>query len=87
MKCLLAIVAFNPLVIGLYNEIVQQANIGLANYESLKRFRLVPDDWTQESGQLTPSMKLKRRVVEKQYQDLIDKLYADVAEPRPILRD
>lgn len=72
----------DPLVVGHFNEIVQQANIGLANFESLKRFRLVPDDWTQEGGQLTPSMKLKRRVITAQYAAAIDELYADEATAR-----
>ncbi len=72
----------NPRVIALYDGIVQQANAGLANFESLKRFRLVPDDWTQEGGQLTPSMKLKRRVITAQYAAAIDELYADEATAR-----
>jgi long-chain acyl-CoA synthetase len=66
---------------------VSRVTSHLAQYETIKRFALLPDDFTFASGALTFTMKLKRRVVEKQYQDLIDKLYADVAEPRPILRD
>jgi long-chain acyl-CoA synthetase len=70
----------------LENEITR-LTLHLAQYETIKRFALLPDDFTFASGALTFTMKLKRRVVEKQYHDLIDKLYADVAEPRPILRD
>jgi long-chain acyl-CoA synthetase len=68
------------------NEITRLTS-HLAQYETIKRFALLPDDFTFASGALTFTMKLKRRVVEKQYHELIDKLYADVAEPRPILRD
>ncbi len=50
-------------VIALYGEIVREVNGGLANFETLKRFRVVAEEWTQESGELTPSMKLKRRVI------------------------
>jgi long-chain acyl-CoA synthetase len=56
----------------------------LAQYEGIKRFALLADDFTFDSGSLTFTMKLKRRVVEEQYRKLIDKLYADVAEPRPV---
>ena len=56
----------------------------LAQYETIKRFALLADDFTFDSGSLTFTMKLKRRVVEKQYHDLIAKLYADVTEPRPV---
>jgi long-chain acyl-CoA synthetase len=66
-------------VIALYGEIVREANAGLANFETLKRFRVVADEWTQESGELTPSMKLKRRVLTARYAAVIDALYADEA--------
>jgi len=69
-------------VIALYSEIVREVNSVLANFETLKRFRIVPDEWTQESGQLTPSMKLKRRVITVQYAAAIDELYADEASAR-----
>lgn len=69
-------------VTALYAEIVKQANSGLASFESIKRFRLVPDEWTQESGELTPSMKLKRRVIADRYAAVISSLYADEATAR-----
>jgi long-chain acyl-CoA synthetase len=69
-------------VIALYDGIVREANSGLANFESVKRFRVVADEWTQESGELTPSMKLKRRAISARYAALIDELYADEATAR-----
>ena len=45
--------------------------------QSIKRFVVVPQDMTVESGDLTPSLKLKRQVVERKYQSLIDDLYRD----------
>ena len=69
-------------VIGLYGEVVREANAGLANFETIKRFRLVPDEWSQDSGELTPSMKLKRRVISAKYASVIDELYADEAVAR-----
>lgn len=66
-------------VVALYGGIVRQINGNLANFESLKRFRLVADEWTEASGVLTPSMKLKRRVITSRYAALIDGIYADEA--------
>lgn len=69
-------------VIALYAEIVREVNGSLANFESLKRFRIVADEWTQDSGELTPSMKIKRRVLTAKYSAVIDELYADEATAR-----
>jgi long-chain acyl-CoA synthetase len=66
-------------VVKAYQEIVDKVNIGLANYESMKRVTVVPEEWTVEEGTLTPSLKLKRRVVEKRYANEIDAFYADEA--------
>jgi long-chain acyl-CoA synthetase len=72
----------NPQVVALYSEIVREVNGSLANFETLKRFRVVAEEWTQESGELTPSMKLKRRVITVQYAAVIDAIYADEATSR-----
>jgi long-chain acyl-CoA synthetase len=66
-------------VVKAYQEIVDKVNIGLANYESMKRMSLVPEEWSVEDGTLTPSMKLKRRVVEQRYAKKIGEFYADEA--------
>jgi long-chain acyl-CoA synthetase len=69
-------------VIALYGAIVREVNGSLANFETMKRFRVVAEEWTQESGELTPSMKLKRRVITARYQAAIADLYADEATAR-----
>ncbi len=69
-------------VIALFSEIVREANSGLANFETVKRFRLVAEEWSQDSGELTPSMKLKRRVITVRYAAEVDALYADEATAR-----
>jgi long-chain acyl-CoA synthetase len=69
-------------VIALYAEVVREVNGSLANFETLKRFRVVAEEWTQESGELTPSMKLKRRVLTDRYAGVIAELYADEATAR-----
>jgi long-chain acyl-CoA synthetase len=58
-----------------YKGIVGKANVGLAHHETIKKIAVVPDEWTPESGELTPSMKLKRRVINEKYKDRIDALY------------
>jgi len=69
-------------VVALYAEIVREVNASLANFETLKRFHVVAEEWTQESGELTPSMKLKRRVITERYAALIAALYEDEATSR-----
>jgi long-chain acyl-CoA synthetase len=66
-------------VVKLYQGIVDQVNGGLAPYESMKRMRVVPEEWSVDEGTLTPSMKLKRRMVEKKYAKEIEEFYADEA--------
>ncbi len=69
-------------VIARYAEIVREVNGSLANFETLKRFRVVDDEWSIDTGELTPSMKLKRRVISAQYAEAIAELYADEATSR-----
>ena len=79
--------AAHPRAYALIENEVSRLTTHLAKYENIKRFALLPDDFTFASGSLTFTMKLKRRVVEKQFHDLIAKLYSDVTEPRPVAQD
>ncbi len=56
-------------------EAVEAANQRLARVQQVKRWRLLPVEWTTESEELTPTLKLKRRVVHAKYADVIDALY------------
>jgi len=76
-----------PAVRALIDAEVKRLTVHLAQYESIKRFALLPEDFTFDNGSLTFTLKLKRRVVEQHYQSVIESLYADVSEPRPILQD
>jgi len=62
---------------------IERLTASLAQYEKPKRFTLLEQDFTYANGELTYTMKMKRRVIEERYQDLIHRLYADVEEPRP----
>jgi long-chain acyl-CoA synthetase len=66
----------NPKVQALYEQIIEGTNQNLARFEKLKRVLLVADEFTAENGALTPTMKLRRRVIEDRYRDKIDELYA-----------
>ncbi len=77
----------HPWVHSLIDSEVRRLTANLAQYETIKRFALLPDDFTFDNGSLTFTLKLKRRVVEQKYRDVIESLYADVAEPRPLLQD
>jgi long-chain acyl-CoA synthetase len=66
----------NAKVQALYEGIVEEVNQNLARFEKLKRVLLVPDNFTAENGALTPTMKLRRRVIEERYKAQIDELYA-----------
>lgn len=67
----------NEKTIELYNEVVNNAMVGFAHYETVKKYELVPDEWSVESGELTPTLKVKRKVIEKNYDKLIDSIYQE----------
>ena len=53
----------------------EQVNKTLAKYESVKKFEVLPKDLSVEEGEMTPSLKVKRKVVEKKYAAMLDKMY------------
>jgi long-chain acyl-CoA synthetase len=64
-------------VIALYEEIVGSLNRELSQFERIKRFALLPAEFSIESGELTPTMKVKRRAVEERWKNQIEKLYSE----------
>ena len=62
---------------------IERLTAPLAQYEKPKRFAVLDQDFSYASGELTYTLKLKRRVIEEHYEDVIARLYADVEEPRP----
>jgi len=79
-------VASHPFARTLIHAEIQRLTTHLAQFETIKRFALLPGDFTFDNGALTFTMKLKRRVVEEQYREVIESLYADIAEPRPVIQ-
>src|SRR6266853_1558987 len=73
----------NPAVRSLIETEIKRLTAHVAQWETIKRFALLPEDFTFDNGSLTFTLKLKRRVVEQNYRELIDKLYAESSEPVP----
>jgi long-chain acyl-CoA synthetase len=65
----------NQKFLGIVQKHVDERNAHLAKYESIKSIRIVKNDFSQEGGELTPSLKLKRKVVLQKYNNLIDDMY------------
>ena len=67
--------ATHPQIQQLVEARVAQLNEQLVSYETIKKFIIAPTDFTPESGELTPTLKVKRKVVTQQYQEQLDRLY------------
>lgn len=65
-----------PKIVARYQEEVEHYNRRLGHVQQIKVFRLVCDSWSGETGELSPTLKLKRRVIKEKYQHLIDEIYA-----------
>ncbi|MFD8724452.1 AMP-dependent synthetase/ligase [Streptomyces sp. NPDC059629] len=69
-----------PATVGMVDGYVKELNQGLQKWQTIKKFRLLPRDLDVEHGEITPSLKLKRPVVEREYKHLIDEMYAGTRE-------
>lgn len=67
--------AEHPRMIELIESVVLEKNKGLARYEQVKAFRIIPEEFSQETGTLTATMKVRRREVIKKYGELLESLY------------
>jgi long-chain acyl-CoA synthetase len=64
-----------PEVLGHYKRLVDELTPDLAQFEKIKKIALLTKEFTQESGEITPTLKVKRRVVEERYRSIIDAMY------------
>jgi long-chain acyl-CoA synthetase len=65
-----------PKVIERYQIEINNLNKQLGQTEQIKRFKLVSDEWSQQTGELSPTLKLRRRYIFENYKDIIDQIYA-----------
>ena len=75
--------AAHPWVHKLIEGEIARLTSNLAQYETIKRFALLDHDLTFDSGALTYTLKLKRRVIEQHYADVIERLYAEPSPAHP----
>ena len=66
----------NTLVFARFQREVNEMNQNLSDHEKIKRFRLVSDEWTAPSGELSPTLKLKRKVLYEKYKDIITEIFS-----------
>lgn len=70
----------NPDIIKKYQTEIDKINKTISEFECIKRFRLVCEEWSQDSGELSPTLKLKRNVIKKKYAQVIDEIYGHSSE-------
>jgi len=65
----------HPKVLELYKDLVESFNKYFNHVEQIKKFELLPDEWTIDTGELTPKLSLKRKVVMEKYRDVVNRIY------------
>ena len=71
-------IASNERVIKRIEEEVIDCNKKFGKWETVKRFELTADEWSIDGGHLTPTMKMKRKIIKEIYKDLYEKIYRNV---------
>jgi len=66
----------NPAVIRFYRNLLDEFNQQFNHVEQVKKFELLPSEWSIESGELTPKMSIKRKIVLEKYKSFVDKIYS-----------
>ncbi len=66
----------NPKVLGLYKDLIDSFNKLFNHVEQVKKFELLPNEWTVDSGELSPTLKLKRKVIMEKYKAAIERIYS-----------
>ena len=67
----------HPEIVQFYHDRIEQNQKELAGFEKVKKFKLMAKQFTQEDGEMTPTMKLKRKVINEKYQSVIDSMYGE----------
>lgn len=66
-----------PEIIEFYQQRIEEAQKEFARFEKIKKFTLLPHEFTVESGEITPTLKIKRKAIAEKYKDIIDAMYKD----------
>ena len=73
----------DPRIIDLIERQVAAATKGLAKFETVKKIALLEHELSVDGGELTPTLKMKRRVIDSKYKDLIDRIYDEAENEKP----
>ncbi len=73
----------HPRIVNLFERQINELTKNLSQYERVKKIRLLENEFTIESGELTPTLKIKRRVVEEKYREIIEKIYINAETEKP----
>lgn len=73
----------NPKIIELYNNRIKEIIKDLPSYEQIKKFALLPEEFSTDTGELTPSLKVRRKFVQEKYADIIEGLFAEDGPGKP----
>ncbi len=65
----------SEVILNKIQKYVDETNKNLARYETIKYFRILPNDFSVEAGELTPTLKVKRKVINQKYDHIIDSMY------------
>jgi len=68
-------------VIAQFQAVIDSFNVEFNHVEQVKKFTLLPDEWTIDGGELTPTGKMKRRIILEKYKNEIEKMYSDIGNP------
>ena len=62
-------------ILDLYQKVINEINLELGQTEQIKRIRLVNEPWTVSTGELSPTLKLKRKIIMEKHKDLVEQIY------------
>lgn len=74
----------NPSIISLIESNIAELTVNLSRYEKVKRIALLENELTIEGGELTPTLKVKRRIIDEKYSAIIEKIYTDAEKEKPV---
>ncbi|WP_431217886.1 hypothetical protein ACQ86N_47290 [Puia sp. P3] len=66
-----------PEVLAFYKEVIESYNKNFSHVEQIKKFALLPAEWTIDGGEMTPKLSLRRKVVTEKYHAMIERIYAE----------
>ena len=66
----------NEKVLALYKDLVESFNKYFNHVEQIKKFELLPNEWSVDTGEMTPKLSMKRKVITEKYKDAIERIYA-----------